>query len=148
MIERQKELAHNNTLYECHSCSKLHRKYQFDLYKELHEKEACPHCEKEISYEEMRWLQITTLAPEYKSIIHHKFTIEKLIQEDKWMETHPDCPKLSAKQFKDIKKTIQTIRKNKEEQAAMDRFMEYNNLKTDLSWVDNLNSSFYKSNIM
>ncbi len=142
--ESEKKTKEANKLYKCSSCNKLARRYQVDLYKEAHGQKGCPHCKIAIQNTLEKWMyNMGRSLPEKCSshIPKDKNCLIIVDTEDQWMETHPDCPKLSIKQFKDIKKTIQTIKKNKEDQAAHERFMKYNNLKTDFSWVDNLNKN-------
>lgn len=108
-----------NKLRQCKSCSKLFRKYQYTLYLKVKEKDDyykhCPHCE-------------ASSFGQYK-------TIEK---QPKWASTHPDCPKINSLQHFKIKRTIKKLERIRKIQEEQKFFEDYNNIKVDFSWLENL----------
>ena len=111
------EIDKANMLYKCSnsSCKRLFREYQLNMYKARHLKLRCPHCEE-------RNYSSTTLK-------------------DKWTDTHPDCPKVSRTEYKNILKTISLLIRLRKEDEEQQRFEEYNKVKADYSWVKNLEKS-------
>ncbi len=138
----EEEINKSNKLYKCDSCNKLFRLYQVDLIKAKTEKEKCPHCEKKI---------VDTLHSQL-SIIFDKeaglksrdtqTTTTDIRTEDSWMSTHPDCPKITNKKhYKAVKRLIETIKKDKENQEEFNRFMEYNKIKVESNWINKINKT-------
>lgn len=107
-----------NKIYRCKSCRKLSREYQGRIYDEITgEKHRCPQCER-VSY-----------RPEK-------------IKEEKWMNSHPDCPKISFLGCFKVRTTIKKIRKNKKLIASQKFFEEYNKIEVGFSWIENLQNKY------
>lgn len=108
-------LNRKNNLYKCGSCKKLYREYQKELYLATNESYRCPHCEERIG------------------------AVERRVTQKKWMETHPDCPKITEKKYRELKKTMKEIETHRQESKDIEYYQEYNKVEVDLQWVKNLN---------
>lgn len=127
--KRKTDLMKTNRLFRCKNeeCTRLFRQYQINLYKAKHSEYKCPHCEKKLD----------AVNP-YKT--HHYSDTYYLVQQiDPWMDTHPDCPSLTKKTYKDVSKTFEVLRELKKQQEEQQRYEEYNKFELDFSWVNNLN---------
>lgn len=117
-----KEIRKRNTLYGCESCARYYRLYQLDLLKK-DDIYRCPHC----NYKAERG-------------IHSKTLIGEVRKPDKWMDSHSDCFKVSLKQYFMILNTARKVKKLREEEESLKRFEEYNQLSTDMSWIEKLHN--------
>lgn len=106
-----------NRLYQCQNCDKLYRRYEIELYKSAHNVERCPHCEQGESY-------------------YRKNQERKDIQ--KWMNIHPDCPKINWLDHMKIKDTMRKLKQNQIDMKHEKFYQEYNKFQVDLSWIENL----------
>lgn len=92
-----------NTLYECLSCGKFHRKYQEELHllidSNYHEPLTCPRCYK----------QAVIYTGEYFE----------------WMKTNPECPELNQHETKIIKKAMKNAESLKTENRSLEAFLHY-----------------------
>ena len=104
-----------NKIHQCNICKKLSREYQRKIYAEANDKRKCPHCEN-----------------------HMYFLDTKAIKEKKWMNSHPDCPKVKFFDCIRIYRTIKMILKNKKIVKEQQFFEEYNRIEPDFSWIENL----------
>ena len=105
-----------NKLYQCsHSnCEKIYRHYQSKIYEKRTGRSCvCPHCERNV------------------------FRTKK-IKDEKWWKVHPDCPKTSWWGYMKLISMIKKIKKNERDIKAQEFFEEYNKIKVDFSWVENL----------
>lgn len=106
-----------NKLYMCSECLRYSRHYQIDLAKASKVVTGwvgCPHCE--------------TSEGQFQVIKN----------EDKWMESHPDCLKIPYKEINRIDNLISSIKQTKKEDQETQRFLDYNKLAKDVSWIENL----------
>lgn len=126
-----KGMSRYNHLYRHDKCERLFRFYQLDLYHKRHGEDKCPHCEEKIS------TYRSTLSPTNDSIYGSK-RIKDVAQ---WMDYHTDCPKLSWKEKFKMANTLSLMNKIASEQKGIREFEEYNKLKVDLKWIENLNKS-------
>lgn len=124
--ENKQRLEHGyrtqNKLYKCNHCKKLSREYQLRLNQSLNNlryNEHCVHC----------------------GVISQLDDVEK---EDSWMKTHPDCPHITFKQYKGLVKTMKEVNRSKMEIEETKRFEEYNSLKVDSKWINNLTKDLEK----
>lgn len=108
-----------NTIQQCKNCKKLSREYQRKIYKEVNSGEKCPHCERYM----------------------YSFDAKK-IKEEEWMNNHPDCPKINFTGCFEINKTIKKIRENKKMVKSQQFFEEYNKIKVDFNWIENLQKKY------
>lgn len=107
-----------NELYQCSRCRKLYRMYQMKMYEEVHGYPRCPHCESSHS------------------------SYSRQLDSEKWMNTHPDCPKINWLQYLKIKETIKKMKASEKIIAAQQFFEEYNNIKVDFNWIENLQKKY------
>lgn len=151
-------LDYANDLFKCKACGKLSRRYQHRMYQARHHTLACPHCEQSTvlvlggtppeppTGPGARYLgTLGYHSPDYEDVagyIGKPFTEVKEI--DSWMDTHADCPKIDYKSLKDVDKTIELIQNLQKEEKEMIRFEQYNNLKIDYKWIENLNKESNK----
>lgn len=108
-----------NKIHQCDKCEKLSREYQQRIYKEVNGDERCPHCERYM----------------------YGYNSRK-IREEEWMNSHPDCPKISFLGCVKINKVIKEIRKNNKLLKSQQFFEEYNNIKVDFDWIKNLQKKY------
>lgn len=120
------EMSRFNRLYHCTACNRYSRHYQIRLVSASKNSTGwfgCPHCE---DTDEL---------------------INEVWNEDKWMENHPDCIKVPRKEIKKIEKLIHTIKQAKEDDQETERFLAYNKLKHEVSWLENIHKELSKKEI-
>lgn len=108
-----------NKLYQCNKCRKLSREYQQKLYKGVNGRLGCPHCES-----------------------FQYFSRDEIHETEKWMDKHPDCPKINFFQHLKIKRTIEQIKANQKAIESQKFFEEYNKIEVDFSWIENLQKKY------
>lgn len=113
-----------NALHRCKLCDKLSRDYQVQLIEAADGEKKCPHC----------LAAYTNLRTVLKA---HQFN---------WMNHHPDCLLLEPKDAMMIKDRIELIAKSRADDLEVKEFLKYNELTTDMSWVENLNKSMKSKN--
>lgn len=116
-----KNVRYRNRLYVCdnHYCKRMFRYYQWNLYKARHSKSKCPHCE-------ARYYMETY------------FRSDEVKRQESWMNVHQDCPKIGLLETFNLNRTMSKLTKAKREDESMRRFEEYNKIKADLQWIENL----------
>lgn len=131
-INRRENLAVENTLFKCtrENCNRLFRYYQARLHETSKGFMKCPHCENGISLEKVVRNRHLLIAS-FKSVL-------KISEEDMWMATHPDCPKINHRELKKLDETIQQLKRAKAEEEELKRFEEYNKISVDLKWIENI----------
>lgn len=107
--------SNNNKLYLCSQCNKLSRKYQREMYYKIKGSSRCPHCN-------------ITVSLNYSSES----------KQEKWMHSHPDCPKASFMQLLEINTTTDKIIANQKVIKSQEFYEKYNDIKADFSWIENL----------
>lgn len=117
------EYKHRNKLYRCShdNCKRLYRLYQAQLTFAVRNKELCPHCS------QRRTNGIT---------LNHEYSV--VTKQDKWMDSHIDCPAIGKREYHKIRQAIKTAEQLRKDEAAMKRFEEYNQFSVDVSWIKNL----------
>jgi len=101
--KRKLELADWNTLYECPSCGKLHRKYQQELVRKLDPSFrtpfTCPYCHSACH------LYTGSVYP--------------------WMKAGPHFPEISGRDLRRLKKTLRKVDRINLENESLEKFLQY-----------------------
>lgn len=119
----KRDYKSRNELYICtdNDCKRMHRNYQAQLIEAVKGEGVCPHCLKNRS--NGVWLGSY---------------VELVTKEDKWMQSHIDCPAIGKREYHKIRQAIKTAEQLRKDEAAMKRFEEYNQFSVDVSWIKNL----------
>lgn len=101
--KKQIELDDLNTLYQCTSCGKLHRKYQEEL---------------------QLLIDSTYLTPSTCPRCHQAANLY-IGEYFDWMKTNPECPELRNQDLKKFKKAVKKARQLEKELQNLDAFLHY-----------------------
>lgn len=97
------ELEDLNRLYECKQCGKFHRQYQEEIHQLIdpnyHHPATCPRC----------------YGP---SILYIGYQYE-------WMRTNPECPELTRRDLRKLKKALKNSKKTMIEYESIEQFLHY-----------------------
>lgn len=118
LLRRIYNVVSKNRLYKCSSCERLFRDYQCRKIKkgwQLERVIKCPHCDDEFASS--------------GAVMKRK---------SKWMDFHPDSPRVSMIGFIKFKRMFKRLKKNKQALKDQEYFEEYNNLHVDVKWIENL----------
>lgn len=100
---KQIELDDLNTLYQCTSCGKLHRKYQEEL---------------------QSLIDLTYSTPSICPRCHQPADLY-IGEYFDWMKTNPECPELRKQDLRKFKKTVKKARQLEKELQNLDAFLHY-----------------------
>lgn len=129
---KKEELDKLNTLYQCTKCKRFTRWYSASLayLKETGQEitnlsqapSTCPHCKGVygIKFDSLEPVPRYTRAQNILEIYEGK--------EYKWMETHPDCAKLTKQGYKEYKKGIKKAKEHLETIEDIESFQKYQQL--------------------
>lgn len=104
-----------NRLMKCIECNRIYRNYQFEVCNDEQSKD-CPHC------------------GTYQFLSRRSPVKRKA----KWMDIHPDCPKINLYRYLKLKLDVMAIRKVEKQIADQEYYEEYNKLHVDMKWIENL----------
>lgn len=126
-------LITKNRIFLCERCKKYHRMYQWSTLYETKNKSECPHCGDEI-------VKYYSMSNNEKDLVW-RLNKRREKRYDKWLDHHPDCPKVSSIEYSKLQYSIKRIKKTIKEQDAIKRFQDYNNMKFNSKWIENLSKT-------
>lgn len=125
---RVRKLERLNRLYQCQhdACLKMMRTWQREWQVNTKEKDICVHCERRIV--------LFYTGPNKEDTITG---LREIHFDDNWMDTHPDCFKITQESVELQNKMLKQIAVNAEEIKTIERFEVYNGLKIDYKILQN-----------